>query len=444
MNAFQKHSIKAKLAPEGSKYCGWDRNNLNQLFRHKAHKQYYDPSVRSVQLEIKMKGFRENAKQARKRGKRLAKVFSELLSPHTEDAEVSPKLPVAKTAPVRKVKLSDIATQPHDGRYIFRVASDDKEFKRRYDGEVQELANSIQNNGLVHPLVLIQNGKKSYTILCGFRRFQALKRLGIKEVEARVYPEEDLTDEQCMLISLAENKDRRDWNPVEIGSFLQCAKDRLKLSDADLAMRFGEPLGIGSSHSSANKHVKLNKIRVKGESPAIINDVLKRELSFGVAAEELAFIKKPEDRNALYEKVVKPLRPKKPELRDIKKLFGEMGNGFKSTLAKKNVKAAIKQAQESEDKGQELIKQLKLLVGDDLTKQKKEFEDKVATIRKSVFGKDATEEQFSVIPPPDMEKNELTLHFKVTDESLDGTVDNIKKLLKGKRLRQLMDLVANP
>ena len=361
--------------------------------------------------------------------------------------DIAAAIPVAKSAPVKKVKFGDIVVgKPNDGQYIFRVTSDDEDVKKRQEAEIQELANSIQDNGLVHPLVLIQNGDGKYNILCGFRRFQALKRLGKEEVEARVYHEEDLTDEQRMLISLAENRDRRDLNPVEIGNFLQCAKDRLKLSEKKLALRFGKLLGIGESHSSVNKHILLNKIRVKGESPWIINDVLKRQLAFGVAADQLAFINDVEDRNALYKELVKPLRPTKPELRNIKNVLREIGNGegFKSTLAKKEVKTAIKQAQESEHKSQQLIKLLKPLTDDPLTKQIEEFEGKVETLKKSIFGEGTPEEEFAVIPPPDMEKNEITVQFKLTDENFEVTVDNVKKLLDAEDFRRLLDSVVSP
>ena len=121
-----------------------------------------------------------------------------------------------------------------------------------------------------------------------------------------------------------------------------------------------------------------------------------------------------------------------------------MGNGFKSTLAKKEVKEAIKQAQESAHKGQELIKLLKPLIDDPLTKQKNIFDGKVDALRQSVFGEDVTEEEFNVIPPPDMEKNEITVKFKVTNENFEATVDKIKKLLDAKDFRRLLDSIVSP
>lgn len=65
-DSFKKRKIKVKSAKKGSNYCGWNENNLNQLFEGK---------VRSIQLEIKKTDFRITEKQAKRTGKRLAKVF---------------------------------------------------------------------------------------------------------------------------------------------------------------------------------------------------------------------------------------------------------------------------------------------------------------------------------------------------------------------------------
>lgn len=446
----EANNMNAAVAPttaiigidgEEKLYCGNDPNGLNQ--------KLYDPNggVQCVQLEIRKSVFREDSDSARRTAEFLGKAFLELLSTQTVEIEVSPTLPVAKSAPVKKVKFDDIMVgTPNDGQYIFRVISDDEDVKKRQKAEIQELANSIEQNSLVHPLVLIQSGDAKYRILCGFRRFQALKHLKREWVEARIYQESDLTERQRIHISLAENAKRRNLNPIEIGAFLEAARGNGedKKTLGKLGEEFGETLGIGTSHGSVNKYLKLNEIRVKGESQDMINDVLKGQLAFGIAAEVLAFIGNAGDRNELYEQIVKPLKPTRPELTEIKKLLKQMGNGFKSTLAKKRVKDTIKQAQESAHKGQELIKLLKPLIDDPLTKQKNIFDGKVDALRQSVFGKDFTKEEFNVIPPPDMEKNEITVKFKVTNENFEATVDKIKKLLDAKDFRRLLDSIVSP
>ena len=60
-----------------------------------------------------------------------------------------------------------------------------------------------------------------------------------------------------------------------------------------------------------------------------------------------------------------------------------------------------------------------------LTKQKIDFDQKADAIRKSLFGKDASGDDFSIIPPPDMEKDEFTVQFRVPR---DGRKDTMKKI----------------
>ena len=69
IESFNNNKIKAALAPIRTQYCGWDTNNLNQLFnQEKKHKDYYDPKVKSVQLEIKKKNRRDNPDEKGERG----------------------------------------------------------------------------------------------------------------------------------------------------------------------------------------------------------------------------------------------------------------------------------------------------------------------------------------------------------------------------------------
>lgn len=69
------NSLPPMLAPAGSDYCGWDRNNLNQLFRREDLDEYYDLGVQSIQLEIRKEGLRGSKGQAERTGELLAKAL---------------------------------------------------------------------------------------------------------------------------------------------------------------------------------------------------------------------------------------------------------------------------------------------------------------------------------------------------------------------------------
>ncbi len=426
--------MEARLARIGSRYCGQHQDVMNQFFIQEGHTL---SKVQSVQLEIKNEGFRDTAENIPK----TADAFSDAIIKLVAALDAGP-------GTIKEVKLADIQMSTKDDyRYIFRVTAEDQEFKQHHKEEIEELADSIKNDGLVHPLVLLETKDGTYKLLCGFRRYEALKRLKKQQVEARVYPEGELTEEECLGISFAENTKRRNLNAVEIGAFLQAARGEGKSQKSlgQLGQEYGEILDIGTSHGSVDKYLRLNQIRESKESPDIINDVLNGKLQFGVAAEVLGFIKDPEDRNALHGQIVRPFKPTRPELKEIKKLLEQLDPSIKRALAKKEVKHAVKEAENSEATCQELITQLRFLIKDPLVHQKKTFQDQVDSVRKEAFAKEATPEDFNIIPPSDMEKNEVTVQFKITDDNFDEVSTKVKKLLgkKGK-LRELLNSIVSP
>jgi ParB family chromosome partitioning protein len=350
-----------------------------------------------------------------------------------------------------QVKISDIELKDGDDwKYIYRFKvspEDDPELSERLAVEVESFADRIKNDGLAHPLILIRKKNGKYMILCGYRRYQALRRLGTKEVEAVIHEEDDLTAEQAMRLSLSENTERKNLSDIEIGHFLQSVKNDFGWTQQKLGRQFGPLLGFGTSHSAVNKRLRLYELWAKGESKDLILAHLRGEVNFGVISDELIFIKSAEDRNALFEQVLKPLRPAKAELHKIKNLLRSNGEDYKSALSKREVKEALIQAQSSNNnKSQELIKLLKIQQGDPLTKQKIDFNKKVDAIRKSLFGKDASDEDFSIVPPADMEKDEFTVHFKIARGGLEDTIKNITQFVgKKENIDELFMIIeGNP
>lgn len=79
------------------------------------------------------------------------------------------------------------------------------------EDKINELADSIKENGLIQPIILRKSGK-GYEIVAGERRWRACRKAGIKEIPCIV---KELTDEQNMLIAIIENMQREDLNPIE-------------------------------------------------------------------------------------------------------------------------------------------------------------------------------------------------------------------------------------
>jgi ParB-like nuclease domain len=76
-------------------------------------------------------------------------------------------------------------------------------------GGLEALAASIQQHGLIHPIVIAQDG----TLVAGERRLKACQLLGWVEIDVRVY--EDLTDAERWAIELEENLQRKDLTEYE-------------------------------------------------------------------------------------------------------------------------------------------------------------------------------------------------------------------------------------
>lgn len=343
---------------------------------------------------------------------------------------------------VIRVRRDAIATTtPDDLKYIFRVTTSP-------DSQIRELADSIRDNGLIHPLVLLRTAVGTYRIICGYRRFQALTLLEEEFLPARVHTEEELSEQQRILISLAENTRRRNLNPVEIGYFLESAHLRLSLPNRQLADRFGSALGLGSkegkvSHATISKYRAINRVREEGESDRIIEDVIRGVLPFGVAAEILAPIREAGDRNALYEQVVLPFKPSRPQLRTIKEELEPLASGLAAALAGKEVRDALIRAKAlTRGRNRDLIRRLKLINDNPLLRKREAFSEQAAALRETILGPDATESDFKIVPTPRMNRNELSIQVRITEDNFDEALQSLQKLWGEDKFRDLLSGIS--
>jgi ParB family transcriptional regulator, chromosome partitioning protein len=97
------------------------------------------------------------------------------------------------------VPIDDIDPNPLQPRRVFE------------QDKLQELAQSITHNGIVQPLVLRRSGAR-YQLIAGERRLRAAKLAGLKEVPAVV---REVPDKNLLEITLIENIQREDLNPIE-------------------------------------------------------------------------------------------------------------------------------------------------------------------------------------------------------------------------------------
>ena len=99
------------------------------------------------------------------------------------------------------IQLSEIQKNPYQPRKDF---SEEK---------IQELAQSIKENGLIQPIIVRQSPVIGYEILAGERRYRASIVAGLSEVPVIV---KNLSDQDMMVHSIIENLQREDLNPVDL------------------------------------------------------------------------------------------------------------------------------------------------------------------------------------------------------------------------------------
>jgi ParB family chromosome partitioning protein len=140
------------------------------------------------------------------------------------------------------VDIDLIEPSPFQPRTHFREAA------------IAELAQSIQNVGIIQPLVLRPVGNR-YELLAGERRWRAAQRAGLSRVPAVL---REVTDEKALEITLVENIQREDLNPVEEARAFdrlmkefhltqeevatRTAKDRTTVANAVRLLRLEEPI----------------------------------------------------------------------------------------------------------------------------------------------------------------------------------------------------------
>ncbi|RKX93528.1 MAG: chromosome partitioning protein ParB [Spirochaetes bacterium] len=101
--------------------------------------------------------------------------------------------------------------------------------------EIQELAESIRENGIIQPIVL-RAKDEVYEIVVGERRFRAAKEAGLKKVPAII---KEYSESRLLEIALIENIQRKDLNPLEEALAFKTIIDRDTITQEELSKRVG-------------------------------------------------------------------------------------------------------------------------------------------------------------------------------------------------------------
>ncbi len=109
--------------------------------------------------------------------------------------------------------------------------------RKRFDQEaLEELAQSIKEYGLIQPIVVTQK-EGYYSIIAGERRWRASKIAGLKEIPAIIREDNEKVNSE---ISLIENMQREDLNPVEKAMGIKTLIENYGMSQEEVAKKLGK------------------------------------------------------------------------------------------------------------------------------------------------------------------------------------------------------------
>ena len=142
--------------------------------------------------------------------------------------------------------------------------------RKNFDEQaLRELADSIKKHGVIMPIVVNDDRSGRFMIIAGERRFRAAKLAGLKEIPVviRNYSKREIKE-----ISLIENLQREDLNPIEAAAAMKQLMVEYKLTQDELAERIGK-----------SRPAIANTLRLLSLTPEVMQLVAESKLSAGHA-----------------------------------------------------------------------------------------------------------------------------------------------------------------
>lgn len=177
---------------------------------------------------------------------------------------------------------------------------------------LKELAQSIKQHGIIQPLILQKNGDR-YQIVAGERRFRAARLAGLKKVPAII---KEYTEQEMSEISIIENLQREDLNPIESAKAIARLIEQFNLTQEVVADKIGK-----------SRPAVANTLRLLTLPEEIIKYIEAGKLSAGHARTLLAV----EDKKKMLE-LANLAISKKLSVRDLELLVRKLNKPTKDTI----------------------------------------------------------------------------------------------------------------
>ena len=150
---------------------------------------------------------------------------------------------------------------------ITEVEPNRNQVRKNFDQEaLEELAESIKEYGLIQPIVVTKKDNY-YSIVAGERRWRASKIAGLKEIPAIIREDDEKVNAE---ISLIENMQREDLNPIEKATGIKTLMDNYGMSQDEIAKKLGKA-----------RSTIINWTRVLNLDPRVLEMVKEGKISEG-------------------------------------------------------------------------------------------------------------------------------------------------------------------
>ena len=152
---------------------------------------------------------------------------------------------------IANLEIEKIETNPFQPRTEFNTLA------------IEELAKSIQEQGIIQPITVRKLGYDKYQLISGERRFRAAKLVGLKQIPTFIRV---ANDEQMLELALVENIHREDLNSIEIAISYQRLIEECQLTQEQLSDK------IGKNRATISNYIRLLKL------PAEVQIALKENI----------------------------------------------------------------------------------------------------------------------------------------------------------------------
>ena len=238
------------------------------------------------------------------------------------------------------VSTASSAEEGEDGTLMVKLSKVEpnrEQPRKNFDEDsLQELAESLKQFGMLQP-ILVQNRGDYYEIIAGERRWRAAKIAGLKEVPVIV---RELTDQEIVEISLIENIQREDLNPIEEAQAYKRLLTEFHLKQDEVAER------ASKSRTAVTNSMRLLKLCDEVQK-MVVDDMI----STG-HARALISIEDPEEQYLIAQKIFdeklsvreveklvkdlhKPPKPPKEENKTLQAIYQEISERLKQSLSTK-------------------------------------------------------------------------------------------------------------